>query len=76
MKDLKLYVKTVMKQNRQNLKNDTQLCEKISEKYLPLGLEPMIPQNLLQFCKEVKGSNIQILLQLNDLYFINYVFKS
>ena len=55
MKVLKLYVKTALKQNRQNMKDDTQLCEKISEKYLPFGLEPMIPQNLLEFCKDVKG---------------------
>merc|ERR1711953_1312553 len=35
------------------MKKDSQLCGKISEKYLPFGLETTIPQNLLKFCKDL-----------------------
>ena len=48
---------TQMKKNRLNMKKDSQLCEKISEKYLPIGLETTIPQNLLEFCKDLTGIN-------------------
>ena len=48
---------TQMKKNRLNMKKDSQLCEKISEKYLPFGLETTIPQNLLEFCKDLTGIN-------------------
>lgn len=48
---------TQMKKNRLNMKKDRQLCEKISEKYLPFGLETTIPQNLLEFCKDLTGIN-------------------
>ena len=56
-KDLKRFVMTQMKKNRLNMKKDSQLCEKISEKYLPFGLETTIPQNLLEFCKDLTGMN-------------------
>ena len=59
-----------MKNNRLNFKKDSQLCEKISEKYLPIGLERAIPQNLLEFCNDLTGINNQVLL-LPDLL-INY----
>ena len=48
---------TQMKKNRLNMKKDSQLCEKISAKYLPNGLEKTIPQNLLEFCKDLTGIN-------------------
>ena len=56
-KDLKRYVMSQKKKNRKNMKMDSQLCKKISEKYLPFGLERTIPKNLLAFCTDLAGIN-------------------
>ena len=58
---------TQMKKNRLNMKKDSQLCEKISEKYLPIGLETTIPQNLLEFCKDLTGINKSVGVDDNNL---------
>ena len=46
---------TQMRKNRLIFKQDYQLCEKISEKYLPIGLETAIPHNLLELCEDLTG---------------------
>ena len=58
---------TQMRKNKLNMKKDSRLCEKISEKYLPFGLEKTIPQNLLEFCEDLTGINYSFIMTVSNL---------
>ena len=54
-KDFQQEMTNHMREFRRQIKLDTKLCDKIEEKYLPFGLESLVPESLkCQFQKTSK----------------------